>query len=79
MRKNPTELKRALTLHQVYMHQYPLCRYDSKCLSKAIRNGWKGFSCRKCSFFRKYQKIRQQRNEIRMVYMQEVWKKNYIL
>jgi len=79
MRKNPIELERALTLRQVYMHRHPLCKYDSKCLSKAIRKGWKGFSCLKCPFFKKYKKLKQQKNEIHMVYMQEVWNKNYIL
>jgi len=78
MRRNPVELERALTLHQVYIHRHPLCRYDSKCLSKAIRNGWRGFSCLRCPFFRKYKKVKQQKDEIRVVYMQEIWNKTYI-
>lgn len=79
MRRNPIECEKTLSLHQVYVHRHPYCRYESKCLNKAIRNKWKCFSCLKCSFFRKYKKIKQQENEIRVVYMQEVWRKNYIL
>jgi len=79
MRKNPIELERTLTLCQVYMHRHPFCKYDSKCLSKAIRKGWKGFSCLNCPFFKKYKKLKQHKNEIYVIYMQEVWNKNYIL
>lgn len=79
MRRNPIEFERALTLCQASTYRHPFCKYESKCLNKAIRKRWKGFSCEKCLFFRKYKRFRQQKNEIRIVYMQEVWNKNYIL
>lgn len=78
MRRNPTECERTLNLSQVYIHRHPLCRYESKCLSKAVRNGWKCFSCLKCPFFKKYKKAKQRKDEIYMVYLQEVWNKTYI-
>jgi len=79
MRKNPIESERALTLYQVSICRHPLCKYEGKCLSKAVRKRWKGFSCEICPFFRKYKKTKQKNNEIRVVYMQEVWNKSYIL
>jgi len=79
MRKNPIESERALTLSQVSVRRHPFCKYESECLSKAIRKRWRGFSCEKCPFFRKYKKFKQQKNEILVVYMQEVWNKSYIL
>jgi hypothetical protein len=79
MRKNPIKLNRVLTLNQVYIHRHPFCKYDNKCLNKAIKNEWKSFSCLKCPFFRKYKKINQQKNEICGIYMQEIWSKSYII
>ena len=78
MRKNPIESERSLTLCQVSTYRHPLCKYENKCLNKAVRKGWRGFSCEICPFFRKYKKIKQKNNEIRIVYMQEVWQKTYI-
>lgn len=79
MRKNPIKTERALTLLQASIYRHPLCKYENKCLSKAIRREWRGFSCIKCPFFRKYKRVNQKKNEIRVVYMQEIWNKNYIL
>ena len=79
MRRNPIKFERALTLSQVSIYRHPLCPYEVKCLNKAVKKGWRGFSCERCPFFRKYKKSKQQKNEIRIVYMQEVWNKNYIL
>ena len=79
MRKNPIESERALTLYQVSIYRHPLCKYETKCLGKAIRKGWRGFSCKNCPFFKKYKRFKQQKNEIHAVYMQEVWNKSYIL
>ena len=78
MRRNPIKFERALTLYKVSACRHPLCKYENNCLSKAIRKGWRGFSCEICPFFRKYKKFRQQKNEIRVVYLQEVFNKTYI-
>lgn len=79
MRRNPTELDRTLSLEQVSVYRHPLCVYEIKCLNKAVKKDWKGFSCEKCFYFKRYKKKFKLENEIHIVYVKEIWEKNHIV
>jgi len=63
-RANPIKLNRPINMVELDVHRHPDCSDYEKCLDKAVYKRWRGFSCLKCTFFRKYKKIRKRLDQL---------------
>jgi len=55
-RPNPIRLGRSLNLEDVEIHRHPNCKFEKKCINKAAKKYWRGFSCISCPIFKEHKK-----------------------